>query len=54
MTQTKRIYRTSDGKIFDNESDAVTHAYVSAFNKFGEFGHFEKIDRSDDSGKTWH
>lgn len=47
------IYRTSDGKIFKDEYEAVNHSNVYCYNKYGEFGHYEKIDRSNDNGETW-
>ena len=47
------LYRTSDGMIFDDETAAVIHDQCECFAKYGEFGHYEKIDRSYDNGETW-
>lgn len=51
---TPTIYRTEDGWTFDDINDAVIHADVHAFNKYKEFGHIEKIWRSNDNGQTWN
>lgn len=55
MTQ----YRTADGKIFADENEAVIHSQVLDYQKQGleQTGkpyEFNKIDRSDDDGKTWY
>lgn len=52
------LYRTADGKIFENENDAVTHAKILDYNKqgfevVGQPYDYSKIDRSEDGGETW-
>lgn len=51
---TKTIYRTADGKIFQSLDQAVNHENCRLMRKYGETGHYELIEYSDDNGQTWY
>ena len=47
-------YRTSDGKVFNDIDKAVIHDACICYKKYGEFGHSEYIEQSEDGGNTWN
>jgi hypothetical protein len=49
----ERIYRTSDGRIFKNELEAIIYDNLLQINKVGSFGKPSHIEKSDDDGVTW-
>lgn len=49
----ERIYRTSDGRTFKNEFEAIIYDNLLQINNIGSFGEPSRIEKSDDNGVTW-
>jgi hypothetical protein len=49
----ERLYRTSDGRIFKNEFEAIVYDNSLQLNDKGSFGEPSRIEKSDDNGITW-